>query len=137
MAVSWQLQGPSTTYTIPAGDEPWADSQIPEEQRDVHVEFETQGATGGDATIDQFVGKTSIGSRASGRPMVLHCYCTAATRTEFRNRKNQTFTIRDSNGRTISVLLQEVESSWIGRPTDPLQARFHVWAKCLARGVWT
>lgn len=135
MAVAWQFQGPSATYTVPAGDEPLPDSQIPEEQPDLHVEFDPLGATGGDATIDQYIGKKSIGAKG-GEPFVLHFHCTAATRTELRNRKNTTFTIRDFNSNTISVLLTEVRSSWLGRPMDVTKARVHVWAKFLARGVW-
>lgn len=136
MAVAWQFQGPSGTYTVPSGDEPLDDSSIPEEQEDAHAEFNPLGANAGDATIIQYLGSPSIGAEGTTE-FTLHFFCTSATRTELRNRRRATFTIRDAQGNTISVYLKRMRSSWLGRPTDPTKARVHVWATFLARGTWT
>ena len=134
--MSWTIDG----NVLPSGDEPLADSSWPEVQQGSNIEQNPIGATGADATIITRIGKLSLGADGA-KPMVLHFWCTLATRNILVALDDQDFSITDAWARTVSVHCKSVEAerissappAWSQHPAASAGERFHVWLRLLGR----
>lgn len=134
--MTWTVNG----NVLPSGDEPLADSRWPEVQEGRNVEHNPIGATAADATIITRAGKYSLGADGA-EPMVLHFWCTKATRDLLVALDDLEFDIIDAWSRTVSVHCKKVvvarissaPPAWSQHPAGSAGERFHVWLHLLGR----